>query len=267
MPETEREPYQPDESVMELYHQSSSLTRSDVSTFKRIAMINEDAAVRRVISSPFPGFARSEKTPLPERVQHGREFLNVLDGRRSVREFDGRPISLAGLANVLRIGDGVTGCLETPDGVRWPVRSAPSPGGLFPTRIYCAALAVDGLPRGLHFYNVADGALEFIQDTGSLREALSHATAMTATFRTAACCLVLTSDLGRMRFKYGERSYRFALLEAGHIAQNVLLGAAYEGLSAVVVGGFIDEEIRGACVLRGPDELPLYLIAIGHRGS
>jgi hypothetical protein len=135
MPEIEREQQQTDDSVMELYHESSKLTRSNINAFMRIGMINEAVTVRRIISKPFPGFARSEKIRLPERAQRDREFLDVIDDRRSVREFSERTMSLAELANVLRIGDGITGFLATSDGVRWPLRTAPSPGGLFPTRI------------------------------------------------------------------------------------------------------------------------------------
>jgi nitroreductase len=52
-------------------------------------------------------------------------------------------------------------------------------------------------------------------------------------------------------------------LEAGHVAQNVLLEAVSLGLGAVPVGAFDDAEVRRVLELAA-DEAPLYLIPVGH---
>jgi SagB-type dehydrogenase family enzyme len=67
--------------------------------------------------------------------------------------------------------------------------------------------------------------------------------------------------MGRIYFKYGERAYRFILLEAGHIAENLLLGAEYEGLGAVALGGFIDDDVNRTCRV-STDEMSIYLIVV-----
>jgi len=76
--------------------------------------------------------------------------------------------------------------------------------------------------------------------------------------------IVITAVQGRTAGKYGaERARRYAALEAGHAAQNVLLQAVALGLGAVPVGAFTDREV--SALLRLPDgEEPLYLIAVGH---
>ena len=53
------------------------------------------------------------------------------------------------------------------------------------------------------------------------------------------------------------------MLEAGHVAQNVLLGAVALDLAAVPVGAFDDERVRLALDLPNGEE-PLYLVAVGH---
>jgi SagB-type dehydrogenase family enzyme len=252
-----------DDSVLEIYHENSKLKRSDIATFARIGMINESTEIRRVISKPFPRFRRTVRTPLLAVCGRGKDFVDIVRRRRSVREYTGRAISLAQLSCVLQIGDGMTGSLVIQDGSQWPVRSAPSPGGLFPTRIFCAAFAVEGLEPGLHYFDVTGSALDLVADKHDLRDELARITAMHATMRTAACCLILTFHPARIRFKYGERSYRFALLEAGHIAQNLLLAAEYEGLGAVALGGFIDDEVNSLCGFRNGEEVAVYLIAMG----
>ena len=81
----------------------------------------------------------------------------------------------------------------------------------------------------------------------------------------AAAFVVLTACLPSLRFKYGERAYRFVLLEAGHVAQNMLLAVEDEGLAAVPLGGFLDDEVNALLDFDGVEDIALYLLAIGNR--
>jgi SagB-type dehydrogenase family enzyme len=67
----------------------------------------------------------------------------------------------------------------------------------------------------------------------------------------------------RSRFKYGQRAYRFTLLEAGHVAQNALLAAAALGLAAVPLGGFYDRKVDAFLGVDGLQEAALYLLPVG----
>jgi nitroreductase len=69
---------------------------------------------------------------------------------------------------------------------------------------------------------------------------------------------------GRMSVeqKYGRRGERYVKVEAGHAAQNILLQAVSEGIGAVPVGAFYDEDVRKALGLPSDHE-PLYLIPLG----
>ena len=50
--------------------------------------------------------------------------------------------------------------------------------------------------------------------------------------------------LQRMRPKYQDRSYRYGLLEAGHVGENAYLAATALGLGACGVGAFMDDAIN-----------------------
>jgi SagB-type dehydrogenase family enzyme len=67
----------------------------------------------------------------------------------------------------------------------------------------------------------------------------------------------------RSRFKYGQRGYRFALLEAGHVVQNAVLAAAALGLAALPVGGFYDRRLDAVVGADGLDEASVYALTIG----
>ncbi len=57
--------------------------------------------------------------------------------------------------------------------------------------------------------------------------------------------------------------YRFVLLDAGHLAQNVLLACEDLHLAAVPLGGFDDDGLAELLELKPDREAPLYAILIG----
>jgi SagB-type dehydrogenase family enzyme len=63
--------------------------------------------------------------------------------------------------------------------------------------------------------------------------------------------------------KYGDRGYRYLLLEAGHVAQNVVLTANALGLATCCGGGFLDDELAGLLLADIEHEVPVYAIAVG----
>ena len=69
---------------------------------------------------------------------------------------------------------------------------------------------------------------------------------------------VLVGDGERVQAKYGERSDRFLLLEAGHLMQNLCLVSASLGLATVPLGGYFEQEIARAFALPAGDRV-LYL--------
>jgi SagB-type dehydrogenase family enzyme len=77
--------------------------------------------------------------------------------------------------------------------------------------------------------------------------------------------LFLTHIPQRMRPKYQDRSYRYGLLEAGHIGENAYLAATSAGLGACGVGAFMDDAINDMLGVDGVEEAVVYMLAVGHR--
>jgi SagB-type dehydrogenase family enzyme len=78
----------------------------------------------------------------------------------------------------------------------------------------------------------------------------------------APTVIVISAEIAITARKYGPRAERYAVLEAGHAAQNVLLTAAALDLGAAPVGAFDDRALRRAVGL-AEDATPLYVIPIG----
>jgi SagB-type dehydrogenase family enzyme len=80
-----------------------------------------------------------------------------------------------------------------------------------------------------------------------------------------ALVIALTAVFPRVQMKYLERGYRFALLEAGHVAQNLLLAATALRLASAPVGGFWDDPFNELLGLDPEREAVLYSVIIGPR--
>lgn len=184
---------------------------------------------------------------LPEpQVQGGAALSTVLATRRSVRVFGTRELEDRELGQLLWAAQGSNDSHRT----------APSAGGLYPLTVR----VVDA--HGVWRYVPADHAL-VREAIGDRREGLAIAVLRQSSIRGAPLSLVITAELAITTRKYGPKSgERFATLEAGHVAQNVLLTATALGLGAVPVGAFEDEPLRKVLALP-PEVTPLYVIPIG----
>jgi SagB-type dehydrogenase family enzyme len=150
------------------------------------------------------------------------------------------------------------------------LRAAASSGGLFPVELYVAARAVQDLEEGLYHYHAGKSRLERIDEDRS-GETLFERLAWSAgdsRILEAPATVILTVVVSRSASKYGDRSYRYALLDAGHAAANLLVAARALELRADLLGRFDDREVNR---LLGLDAHEFALLVIplggGSRGS
>jgi SagB-type dehydrogenase family enzyme len=78
----------------------------------------------------------------------------------------------------------------------------------------------------------------------------------------AGIVIIITAVFARTMWKYGQRGYRYILLDAGHLAQTIYLCADSLGLAAGAVGGFYDAELNEYLNLPEGEEA-LYLLTLG----
>jgi SagB-type dehydrogenase family enzyme len=172
--------------------------------------------------------------------------------RRSVREFAAAPLTWAEMAQLAWAGQGITDAA----GIR---RAAPSAGALYPIELYL--FTSEGVFR---YVSKTHQAIRVA--TGDRRPALADAALGQESIRKAPCVIVLTAVVERMRPKYRDYTPRFIAIEAGHIAQNVLLQACALGLVAAPIGALADDKVARVLSLK-PDEEPIYIMAIGRPAS
>jgi SagB-type dehydrogenase family enzyme len=185
--------------------------------------------------------------PEPE-LTGGTPLQQVLAQRRSRREFLERLLTMEQVSQLCWSGQGRIGDTE--------FRTAPSAGGLYPTVLYVAD------HRGVFEYLPEKHRL--VQRLASdVRTILQRASFGQEYVGTAPLCVAIAFDPGRLSAKYGRRSERYCWLEAGHVAQNILLQAASMNLGSVPVGAFHDGDLSAALQLP-PRLRPAYLLPVGY---
>lgn len=209
----------------------------------------------------FKTYPRLDRIALTKVIKCKKAFLvDVLKKRRSIRSFSGKSMSIDDLSCLLLYSSGITSPGLTIDSSR---RSYPSAGARYPLEIY--PLIINGssdIRAGLYHYNVKDHCLEaLLQD--NLKDWLLETTGRFKPIIKASVVFIITGVLDRTRVKYGDRAYRYVLMEAGHLSQSLMLLATGHGMGSLAVGGYVDSKVTKLLNLELVKEVPLYMIAVG----
>jgi SagB-type dehydrogenase family enzyme len=204
----------------------------------------------------YPG-APVVKLPAPD-LEGGLTASRAIATRRSTRDYAPTTMSAAELSRLLFLTSGIGA-----DKYGNARRTAPSSGALYPIEVYAVVHRVDGIEPGVYHYAYREHALEQVRAGDFRQHVVDHGIAQEF---LGACGVVLylTMIMQRMRPKYQDRSYRYGLLEAGHIGENAYLAATSMGLGACGVGAFMDDAMNGMLGADGIEEAAVYMLAVGH---
>lgn len=247
-------------SISELYHENSKDTvvnsyLSDRPSYE-VDMLTD--TLHTLV--PYKTYPNSRRIELPQpHIPSNYAFDEILMKRRSIRDFSDTPLELATLAQILFHANGIT---FNHEGSSLSFRAAPSAGALYPVEIYPVVFNVTGAAPGVYHYNVKEHCLEEIKP-GNFSEKLYLLVHTQDMILDAAVTLILTGTFFRTTIKYGERGYRFVLLDCGHIMQNVYLSATSLDTGCCTIGGFIDDEVADIIGVDGVNEAPLYIACLG----
>ena len=205
-------------------------------------------------------YAGAARIALPETDPGGVDQL--AGARRSVRAFQDTPLALHDLAAWLRSGYRVLGPDQVDTGQNVLRRPVPSAGALYPLEIYLLVRNVEGLAKGIYHYDVIGDDLEVVAE-GSWEQQAAEAFYTWSFVSDAPVILCMGAVFARNQSKYGPRGYRYILLEAGHVAQNLCLAAAERDLSTLCMGGYRDGALNRLIALDGVEEAILYTMALG----
>jgi SagB-type dehydrogenase family enzyme len=237
-------------SFLERYHER---TKYDPRTLDKVGGV--DWAAR---PQPWKDISGTERIDI-------RPHLGFLESLQEGQNEDWAPsepgrFDLAALARLSWFAAGVSGVAGDQSEPHL-YRTTPSAGGLYPVELYWIVLDVEGMEPGIWHFHSPGFSLIPIWKGDFRAEARSILLDCPLPLETGAVA-VLTGIFSRGSWRYGERAYRRVLLDAGHLAGNLLAAAFREGLGAVGLSGFRDQALSDL-LFPDSDEVPLLALPVG----
>jgi len=247
-----------EDPLWELFHENSKISRYGSFLPNEVVLARMEQLLESLVFDQYP------EVKLPTSFSPLNLTLkDAITSRVSARAMKPCPLTVENLATLLHYAYGVT--RDNTDTVfPRPFRTVPSGGALYPLEIFFHSSHIADAPAGLYHYSPARHSCRRIHD-GDLAPRLSSAFVQSSIPTEASVLLFLTAMFERSTFKYGARGYRFTLLEAGHVAQNLNLVATALGLGCTNVGGFFDRHLDEILGLDGVNHSTIYVVAIGER--
>ncbi len=200
--------------------------------------------------------------PPPESADvPGLDFLDLIARRESLRRYADAPLSLGELSLLLWCTQGV----KQVEGEYATLRTVPSAGARHALETLLFARRVDGLEPGLYGLDAAAFRLVQLATREGLGDALVQACFGQGFLHASAVNFFWVAVPRRMTWRYGERGYRYLLLDAGHVGQNLYLAAEAIGAGACAVAAFDDRQLDAALGLDGAERFVIYVAAVGKR--
>lgn len=197
----------------------------------------------------------------PPQPTGGAPVWDAIRQRRSVRTFQDTPLKEAELSQLLWAAQGITRTVRG-----FGLRTAPSAGALYPVETYLVVHSVEGIEPGVYHYAVETHELDQLK-VGDFRAAVARAALDQKIAHRANVVLVWTALFERSKWKYKQRAYRYVYLDAGHIAQNVALGAVALGLGSCQIAAIYDDEANALLGVDGVNESAIYMTVVGRERS
>lgn len=202
-------------------------------------------------------YLRNQSVMLPNpRKSFNASLRFVLFNRKSARNFKKNTLSVDVLSNILYYSAGLKNrALPKLSGNRF----YPSGGARYPLELYLISNNTE-LDSGTYHYFPFNHSLEQMKKIKKItfKDYVIHPWAY-----DASALIIITAIFERSAIKYKERAYRYSLLEAGHLGQNLSLITAALHIKSLALGGIFESKIEELFHLDGLHETIVYAFAIG----
>jgi len=199
--------------------------------------------------------------PAPESLKiNPVSILDAINTRRSLRKFSNTPLSLEELTWLLWASQGVQE--QRP---HFTLRTVPSAGARHPFDTYLAVTNVTGLKPGLYRYLALSHQLVLVRENGDIGPQLVDACLNQKWMAAAAVTFLWVAVPYRTTWRYSERGWRYILLDAGHVCQNLYLACQAIDAGCCAVDAYDDDALNRLLNLDGKDRFVIYASPVGHK--
>jgi SagB-type dehydrogenase family enzyme len=184
-------------------------------------------------------------------------FIELINRRRSIREYSNKPLTIEQLSFILYSAYGVTGEKE---GVK--LRAVPSAGAKYPIEIYVSVFNVENLDKGLYKFDENSLSLTLLSK-GDFREDFLKLTLEQDFIKDSSIMIIMVARSLKSTYRYGERGIRYVLMDASYISENIYLASSYLSLGTCAIGAFIDDGFKEFLRLKGSETFMVIAQTIG----
>ncbi len=202
-----------------------------------------------------------ERIELPSADKIGGEVQKVIEQRRSLRRYSQKSLTLQELSYLLWCTQGVK---QAEAGLH-TFRTVPSAGARHAFETLVLANRVEGLKNLLYQYIALEHKLAVVSRDDRIADKIAFGCMGQNMIAAGAATFIWVADVKRMTWRYGQRGYRYILLDAGHVCQNLYLAAGSIGCGACGIGAFDDDIMNETLGLDGKKHFMVYAACVGKK--
>jgi SagB-type dehydrogenase family enzyme len=189
-----------------------------------------------------------------------RSLMNTMARRRTIRTSALHEVDSKEIGTCLFAGLGITAYVETPTG-QLPLSMTPSGGARNPFEAFIFLNRSSELERCTYHYVASSHKLEVIDE--AIPDNIAGLFANQDWMNNSAAIIVLVAVIERTTWKYNDaNSYKVIPIEAGHIAQNIMLAATELGLTCCPTAALSHTPIAKALGLKEITHMPMYALTL-----
>lgn len=210
-------------------------------------------------------YPKGEQTidlPIADNITLGKISLReAIENRRSLRKYSNQSLTLEELSYLLWCTQGVKEVVSRPA----TLRTVPSAGARHAFETYLMIRNVEGIKTGLYRYLAIEHKLIEVNMEEDIDSKVSESCFNQPMMNQSAVTFIWVAVPYRMKWRYGERSYRYLHLDAGHVCQNLYLAAEDIESGVCAIAAYEDEMINTVLEIDGEEQFAIYVATVGKK--
>lgn len=200
--------------------------------------------------------------PEPKSIElHSVSLREAIENRKSLRKYSNQPLTMEEVSYLLWCTQGVKQVVSRPA----TIRTVPSAGARHAFETFLMINNVEGIKSGLYRFLAIEHKLIEVDLSDDIGSKVSFACFDQPMMEPSAVTFIWAAVAYRMKWRYGERSYRYLHLDAGHVCQNLYLAAEDIDSGVCGIAAFEDEAINNTLNLDGEEQFVVYVATVGKK--
>lgn len=229
----------------------------------------EEFASDQELKRPQPPLVKDPMRPEENRIRLSLDFsglnlkndlVSLIRDRKSHRIYTQETMTLEELSFLLWATQGVKGLRGKAYAT---LRTVPCGGARHEFEAYLMVRKVEGLEPGAYHYLPMEHALEYLHPVENMDQVINETLSEQVWASKANVVFYYSMVPYRAEWRYGIYAHRTALLDTGHIGQNLYLACTGLGLGCCGIAAFSHERSNAVFGLDGEEEYIVYTFPVG----